>query len=224
MIGTMPYPNVVQFSFPNRRELTMTMCRPQEFYESSHSEIKGQKFDWEKFLEVFSDDNGRLEYFSFWSGFNFPGNAFEKFLKVFEGDLSRRERRLAKEVFARVDRENPYYIIATLPSAEDTIRHELAHALFCVDSEYKKSCEEDVFNLPLEIREKMESGLTALGYSADVHVDEIQAYLSTGSPEELKKRFDLEWKNTSPAATPFRTRLQWKLENRPSGKKVDQES
>jgi len=222
MIGTMPYPNVVQFSFPNRRELTMTMCRPQEFYESSNSEIKGKKFDWEKFLEVFSDDNGRLEYFSFWSGFNFPGNVFEKFLRVFENDLSRRERRLAKEVFARVNRGNPYYIIATLPSAEETIRHELAHALFCVDEEYKKSSEEGVFNLPLEIREKMESGLTALGYSSDVHVDEIQAYLSTGSPEELKKRFDLEWTKTSSVAEPFKNRLQQKLATNPSGKKIEQ--
>lgn len=185
----------------------MTMCRPQEFYESSHHEIKGKHFDWEKFLEVFSDDNGRLDYFSFWSGFNFPGKVFETFLKVFENNLSRRERHLAKEVFLRVDRSRPYYVIATLPNSEDTIRHELAHALFCVNEEYRKKAEELVCELPLEVRDKIEIGLSGLGYSEDVHVDEIQAYLSTGSPEELKKRFALEVTSTTAETPKFRKLL-----------------
>lgn len=194
----------------------MTMCRPQEFYESSHQDIKGKKFDWEKFLEVFSGEDGRLEYFSFWSGFNFPGRAFENFLQVFGDDLSRRERRLAKEVFARVDRTAPYYVIATLPSADETIRHELAHALFCVDPEYRKKAEEMVCDLPSEERDKMEAGLSALGYSADVHVDEIQAYLATGSPEELKKRFGLSSSQCEKLTPSFAELLASRLpENQP---------
>lgn len=207
MIATMPHPNVIQFAFPNRRELTMTMCRPQEFYESAHAEIRGKKFDWEKFLEVFSDIDGRFEYFSFWSGFNFPGRSFEDFLKTFGEDLSRRERHLAKEVFSKVDRTLPYYIIATLPDATTTIRHEMAHALFCVDQGYKEKSEEMVNLVPMEERGKIESGLSKMGYTKEVHVDEIQAYLSTATPEELKKRFDLCAEKSDQLVPPFREML-----------------
>lgn len=196
----------------------MTMCRPQEFYESAHEEIRGKKFDWEKFIEIFSDEDGRLEYFSFWSGFNFPGTSFEKFLRLFDGDLSRRERHLAKEVFSRVDRTRPYYIIATLPSATETIRHELAHAFFSVNSEYRKSAEDLVGEVSSEIRDKIESGLSKMGYSSEVHVDETQAYLATGTSAELKKRFDLDPDEAKLATPRFGELLARFLEVDPTAK------
>jgi hypothetical protein len=207
MISKIAYPNVVQLSFPNRRELTLTMCRPQEFYESDKEGIRGKYFDWERFIETFSDESGRLEYFAFWSGFNFPGEAFEGFLDVFRDNLSSREGRLAKEVFAKVDRSSPYYVIATLPNAEDTIRHEMAHALFCVNPSYRACSEALVSDVSVEVRDKMESGLKKLGYASNVYVDEIQAYLSTADDAELKKRFSLTHEESHREALPFQKNL-----------------
>ncbi len=195
-------------SFPNRRELTLTMCRPQEFYESDRPEIKGKYFDWEKFIESFSDESGRLEYFSFWSGFNFPGSAFEKFLEAFEGNLSSREGRLAREIFSKIDRTKPYYVIAALPNATDTIRHEMAHALFCVNLEYRNRVEELLPSISEDVLCKMETGLKKMGYSSAVHPDEIQAYLSTATASELKTRFDLTLAESEKECPPFRHALE----------------
>jgi hypothetical protein len=214
MISKVEYPNVILLSFPNRRELTLTMCRPQEFYESDRSEIRGKYFDWEKFIESFSDESGRIEYFSFWSGFNFPGTAFEKFLEAFEGNLSSREGRLALEVFSKVDRSRPYYVIATLPNAADTIRHEMAHALFCVNQEYRKKVESLLASVSEDVLFKMESGLERMGYSSTVHPDEIQAYLSTASSAELKSRFNLAHPEIESSRPPFRETLEGFLPTR----------
>lgn len=187
-----PYPNVAQLFFPNRKELTITFCRAQEFYEAASDDIRGKHFTWETFLSTFADESGKLDYFSFWSGFNIPGEAFGRFLSHFGGELTSRETALRDAVFSTVDRSLPHYVIGAMEGAESTMRHEMAHALFHVSDSYRSGAIALVESLPLAIRTKMSEGLAKMGYSDGVHRDEMQAYLSTGEGGELQERFGLE--------------------------------
>ncbi len=171
--------------------MTLSLCRAQEFYEAGQNHIRGRYFSWETFIDAFSDDDGKISYFSFWSGFNLPGQVYLNFLSTFRGDLSEREARVRNAVFGVVDSATPFYIIGTLEDSSDTLKHELLHALYHVNPEYRILADRLVDSVNADTRRKMENGLRAFGYGDNVLRDEIQAYLGSGTMAELQDRFHL---------------------------------
>ena len=71
------------------------------------------------------------------------------------------------------------------------IGHELAHAYYYLDEEYKLKMDKAIKAYP-RYEEMKKIILSGVGYDENVVDDEIQAYLSTGTVESIKK--DIEFK------------------------------
>lgn len=176
----------------------MTMCRPQEFFECDSLKLRNNQFTFEEFIDHFTDEKGKFTYFLDWSGFNIPGFILDSFFKKFE--LTRREnilRNLVKKFSGQ-----QYYVIATKKDDEMTVKHELVHAYYHMDPEYKKQADILIKNLEKPLRDKLVSVLKDWGYLKKVFYDEINAYLSTSSLSYLKSEFGMNF--TQDCVKPFR--------------------
>jgi len=180
--------NIIYASFPDQKELTLTMCRPQEYYECDSSKLRNKVFTFEKLLDYYMDEDGYLQYFSIWSGFNIPSNVLEDFFSKF--DLSKREQKLYN--VTRPYSDKPYYFIATKKNDTDTIRHELVHAYYYLNPSYKQSANILVKHMRSDLRKALTAGLKEKGYANNVIVDEINAYMATSGTKYLRDEFELE--------------------------------
>ena len=183
---------MIMIGFPNRRELTMTMGRAQEFYESGNPRLRNKIFTQEQFLDAFTDEDGDVSYFKSWSGFNVPGDKLDEFAYHFS-DLTDREHRLMDMVRrATNDRDNlPYYVIAARQDDVLTMQHEIAHAMFYLDDAYRKAATRLVRQMDKKLRGEMEAVFKEWGYARSVWVDELNAYLSTSPISYMRKRVGL---------------------------------
>lgn len=187
-------PNVLLVSFPNRKELTFTMCRVEEFYEAASDKLRGQVFTWAEFIDEFTDDEGHMDYFHSWSGFNVPGATFNTWMTNFK-DMSSRELELIRLVMNGVsnitDLDSRYYIIAAVTGGSEIEDHEIAHATYYVNEDYKIAMDELNAKLDADARLLLINSFTDLGYSATVHEDELQAFLGTSTSQYLNNRFGM---------------------------------
>ncbi|WP_213030935.1 hypothetical protein, partial [Acinetobacter baumannii] len=74
-----------------------------------------------------------------WSGFNVPSTAFAPFYAGAFDPLTHKERRLLA-LFAGL--KGRFYVIGIYEGRGSTLTHELAHALFFTDSDYRKGVRE----------------------------------------------------------------------------------
>lgn len=185
-------PGIVLVSFPNKKELTFTMCRVEEFYEAASVKLQGQVFTWSDFIDEFMDTSGNIDYFHFWSGFNIPGDIFTKWATSFT-DLSSREVSLINAVNNITSKKDTkFYVIATEETNADSVEdHEIAHAKFYIDEEYKKEMIKLNNNLDITVRKLLIDKFAELGYSETVYEDELQAYLATSEYAYMKNRFGM---------------------------------
>ena len=181
------FPDIYLFEYPNQYQLTSTLIRLQEYYESKFGNIKYKYFTLEDIIDVYSEDNGTFTYFGDWSGFNVPGKAVRSFYKKFfleHGDLTKKERELfdliIKNIFS-YNKTNNFYIIAIYTRRD--INHEFAHAFYYLDKDYKI----EINKLISKYKYKKEVGkwLCRMKYSEEEREDEMQAYLSTSSRSYL---------------------------------------
>lgn len=174
-----PAPGVLHILFQHRRDLTFTMHRVQEFYESPHANIKGQYFTYPDFLEAYSDETGELTYFNEWDGFNVPDHCFNQFFELFAGELTPREQNL-RDLINQYDAQ---YVIATSATSHpSTYAHEIAHARWYADPMYKMKAKRALSFIAEEVKQHVFSKLFETGgYSSDPLIveDELHAYLQT---------------------------------------------
>lgn len=166
----------------------MTMGRPEEFYESGHKHLRNKIFTLEQFIETFTNDDGDVSYYKSWSGFNIPGNKLQEFFTYFS--LTKREDALRK-LINRTVKKGDYYVIATKAADDLTIAHELIHAHYYLNLEYRRAAQKLVKELDKKIYTVIEKKLLEMGYAQAVIVDEINAYMSTSPASYMKKRFGL---------------------------------
>ena len=182
--------NVLFLQFSNRKDLTTTMFRVQEYYESNNKKIRNKIFTTEDFIEEYTDARGNIDYFSFWEGFNVPGNIINNFFKSFE--LTKREINFKKTIEKFLDRKKDYYVIAT-DGDNTTLKHELAHALYYLNEEYREKVQKIIKSIPASEHKKLINNLNKLQYNDSVHIDEIQAYLATSKKSELVDDFEIDY-------------------------------
>lgn len=188
-----PYPNVVHLIFENQYEETSSFVRIQEFYESPYKEIRGKYFTLDTFMDVYSRNRPKKEftYFTDWSGFNIPGHVILQFMEKFEGKYRPKEEQIIKKLPKKnLIRGEKFYLIGTHEGQKEDIIHELAHALFYLNREYRN----EVLKIVGFLREKefnsWEKWLTKKGYCKEVWSDEIQAYKVEAKDKRLRKIFD----------------------------------
>jgi hypothetical protein len=174
--------------FPNQKELTMTLSRPQEFYESNNSKLRNRIFTYEQFIDHHTQKDGCFDYFSFWGGFNIPGHILEDFFDVFE--LTQREAAVRK-ITKRYKRK-PYYLIGTLAKDDETMVHELLHAHYYLDPVYKQQVDVLVRSMSKTLRVELTTALKTMGYANHVITDEINAYMASSKYKYLKEELELD--------------------------------
>lgn len=179
--------NIFHIIFDSQFDITTTLMRIQEFYESSADNIRDKYFTLEKLIHEYTMKNGKFDYFTKWSGFNFPKLNIVNWLKVFNADISEKERKFIDFLSDNIviDNDTDYYIIATY--RDEDISHEIAHALYYLDNEYKESMDELISNIDTTIYEAAYNILSLDSYCDNVIHDEIQAYFSTTCIRDLRK-------------------------------------
>ncbi len=198
-----PYLHHIQF--PNQHDMSVCMLRFQEYYESP--EFKGKFFTLDEFKPWYSNKfgNGEFTYYKDWSGFNIPSEILKPFYEGKFNPLSKEEKELLNKF---TDVEGDFYIIATFENyqhLEETFRHEVAHAMFRFNKEYKDEIK-NILN-GKDFKELQKVLTEDWGYHKDVLEDETHAFILTNdillkqhgvdidelygsTVEEIKKVFD----------------------------------
>lgn len=172
--------------------LTSMFMRPQEFYESPFRNIQGKHFSVEEYMDTCARFNGEFSYFTDWSGFNIPSTSLRNFFKVFQYDLTMKERILFDLVREECDLTStkPFYLIGTVRGEYEALRHELSHAYFFLYDSYRKGMRKLLDKLDDELYDsalyRLDDGY---GYSNFVFEDEIVAYLATSKREDVIETF-----------------------------------
>jgi hypothetical protein len=193
-------PQILVFKCKTKKELALTFFRIQEFYEAQNSKLRGQSFDTFKFLDVMMADDGKVAYFfPGWSGFNFPSDIFHEWRRL-NPVATAYEAKLIAQVEKALPKGKPFYVVAMLASDKNTLDHEVAHAMFFLNTDYRECATTLVRGLPIALRRHMRQALRTLGYSNGVVVDEINAFLATSDNKYLWKRFKLRVADLAPIA------------------------
>jgi hypothetical protein len=189
---------IIHVNFDTQYDLCSTFVRLQEFYESPFENIHGQFFTMDDFMDTYarSTKNGAFSYFEDWGGFNVPGDTVILFKETFYSDLRWKEMELLSQARNYLTVSDPkFYVIGTYgPSGENRaayIEHELAHAYFYLNPEYKSLCDNIFETIVPDIKKKVEAKLLDMGYHPYVVPDEFQAYFATDTESSLRKRFGL---------------------------------
>ncbi len=179
---------IVSMVFPTQYECNATMIRIQEFYESPYKNIRGKHFSLETYMDLYAKENGNFTYFSDWKGFNIPGHIIQNFFDLF-GDLSRKEEKFLETVSPFIKSNTRFYVIATCKEFEkNVIPHELAHAMYYLNSDYKTEVDGTLKKLSPDFYMYIYVCVSNMGYGKNVIPDEINAYLSTSTDLYLKER------------------------------------
>lgn len=174
-------PKIFAVVVPNDYDRAMLFCRAQEFYESDNSLFNGQDFSIWDYMKWYSDKNkGLFTYPKDWNGFNIP---FSVALNCIIGTEEETPYdNIMQEILDKILlTENYYgsYIIGTKLDNGLTFKHEMAHALYYTNEEYKNIVDKLTSEIPLKYYNIMVINLLNLGYDKSVINDEIQAYIST---------------------------------------------
>ena len=185
-------PNIYVLIFDSRYELCMSFVRVQEYYESPF--YRNKVFTLEEYKKYWNENfgNGKFTYPNVWNGFNMPVKIARKWEKLFwakYGKFSQRERELLKAIHQC--NAKGYLMGVHTDDGESykgTLNHEIAHAMYYLNPEYRKSCERLIGNSSAKAIETAKTKLKQMGYCNNVIMDEIQAYFSTGVIGESRQK------------------------------------
>lgn len=190
-------PGIYWFQFPSQYLLCSTFIRPQEYYESPFPDVRGKFFTLDHIMDRYAaSKHGRMTYFQDWAGFNIPGHVVENFHDLFRFHFSEKEKWLMDRL--PIHGRNKFYVIGTKTTDASALRHEIAHALYYLDDQYRKDMDERLGNLPAKFRSEMREWLLETGYDESVVEDEIHAYLieaqtGDGTHDWIDLPKDQEW-------------------------------
>lgn len=190
--------NIISLTFSTQKELALTLCRPQEYYECNSTKLRNKVFTFEEFIDHYIDKDGVITYFSYWAGFNIPSHVLEKFFISF--DLNKREKKLYE--LTRKFSHQPYYVIATKHNDLSTLDHEFLHAYYYLNQRYRQEVNTIIKYMRPELKKQISSVLQSMGYSKSVLIDEINAYMATSTHKYLTE--DLQLELSSKDTRPFR--------------------
>ena len=180
-------------------EIASTFMRVQEFYESPYGEIREQYFSHERYMDICAYGEKRsaadeivFSYLEDWNGFNVPGHVFDEWAKLFEEYyLWDKEKQLIELIYEKQS-TTAFYVIGTNNEGHPgDYNHELSHAWYYLDPEYKESMKKLVDNLSDKVHERIKEQLLEDGYRDGDNIieDEMIAYLTTDTMTELDELF-----------------------------------
>lgn len=185
--------NRLLIEFPTQKEMTLTMFRMSEFSEGKDG-IKGKRFSCDEFIDKYSDEEGNIDYFAFWDGFNIPKSVISQFQSIFQ--CSERERKVIRAI---KDLPEDGYVICIIEGDKMALRHELCHAKWYDDEEYREHTLSIIENMQKSLRKKLTKCLLEADYIDDVIDTEIVAYLTAFNDEDMKDIFpNIDYREIEP--------------------------
>lgn len=190
-------PRVYAVKVADSYQRGMLFLRYQEYYESPYNRFRGKNFDIFEFMDYYRKDRGTnaFLYPREWSGYNIPSNYLTKCYVNVKGGTPYDEEmgkiiltvmEDLKEKFSR-EKTPKFYLIGVDKIEGGIMDHEIAHALFYLNVKYRKEVTDLAKKLPKKKYDGLRKILLDLGYREDVIVDEIQAFMSTGLWDDMKK-------------------------------------
>lgn len=163
----------------------MLFCRIQEFYESPGRSFRGHKFSmWDYFKWYADNGHGCFSYPKDFEGFNVPLVVAKKCYEMneLETPYDHAMKEIVDRYFVNGHRK---YLVGVDSMKGGTFDHELCHALYYTDEEYRSAMDDVTATISKKNRERLKKNLSDMGYCSAVFKDEVQAYMST----EINKRF-----------------------------------
>lgn len=192
-------PNIYLQLFESAYFLSISVIRIQEFYESC--KFRKKFFTLEDYMDwyCFTQQKDSFDYTSEFLGYNLPGKDIIEWAKCFgyagpdaepNPNIRDKERQLLEPIWrlGLDEVKNSYFILCskTDPDLYGTIKHEVAHALYRIDPEYRRTCLEIYKTIPASEKKIIHGFLRGHGYNPYVYPDETQAYFSTGGSGDIK--------------------------------------
>lgn len=166
-------PKVYHLNFKTQYLLARHFIRFQEHYESPV--FRDQIFSLEEFeLWYMKDQNKKtFTYYKDWGGFNIPGYVISRLNSGAFNPLNQFER----DLIGATPKRNDIYVIGTYGNKDkETLNHELAHALYYTNAEYKAAIDRELFQYK-DALVNLKEYILELGYHSSVVEDECQAYM-----------------------------------------------
>jgi hypothetical protein len=179
-------PQVFHIECASRRELGMLFLRYTEFYESKYDHIRGQRFTLVEQQQVYCREHlgsadANWTYTTDWSGYNIPARTIDEVHSLGIPDPNHYDSLMAG-IYGMIKAEalgkEAYLIGTTKGCPVETLRHELTHALFCLNQDYRGDASAIIHSCGVlgHLCQILFDG----NYPDKVHTDEINAYLTTG--------------------------------------------
>jgi hypothetical protein len=192
-------PFVYGVSIANDYDRAMLFCRYQEFYESPFKNIRGKNFTLYEFMKTYCEKNDSLAftYPKDWTGFNLPSDSLSKSVGLFyngghcnEYDLIMEKIRsfCSQDSLKIHGKTTKWYLIGYGKNDVKTLNHEMAHAYYYTNKEYKYNCDKLIQKIKKKDYLILQKELVKLGYRENKKIidDEIQAFMSTGLYSTMK--------------------------------------
>jgi hypothetical protein len=177
-------PNIFAVIVKDTYDRAMLFCRAQEYYESPSPKFRGKQFSIWDYMKWYDTKNGYgFSYGADWSGFNIPIWV----AKECYNSLNKLETPYDKVMDQIVQKLNSHYngyMIGAGNTSDETFQHEVCHALYHTDKNYKKQMDNLTEGLPKKYYDVFKKNLIQMGYASKVVKDEIQAYLQYGYNED----------------------------------------
>lgn len=167
-------PGIFHVSASTNYQLASTFLRFQEHFESP--KFRGKVFDLPEYKKWYASqsETENFSYYQDWGGFNLPDFILDPFRNGEFGALTNKEKALLS-YFKQASA--PFYIIGISDdsaSLASTVRHELAHALFYLNKNYREEVRAVLSTVPTR---KIQNYLRRKGYHENSIEDETHAYL-----------------------------------------------
>jgi len=195
-------PGVFCVTFSNQRDLGLSSLRISEFCMAAKNH-RHRAFDWEKFLtKIIDKKTGEVDYFSVWAGFTIYGKEFMELAcdhKHLRKIMTETERNFIDQLYNLIiangynKKNHNFCIIVYIDSdraSKNHFKHELAHALYTIDENYKAGVLEILNEIPPGELKKLKNKLGSTYNKQDyVLTDEAQAYLAANTKRQIYKYF-----------------------------------
>lgn len=182
-----PINGCILLKFKTIPDLTKSFFRMAEYHEGK------QHVDMVEFLDDWMDRQGDADYFKFWDGFNITDSSFRSWRRTV-GKLSQAEQTVVDAITQATKDMKKFCVIGVSGDDPATVQHELFHAKYYLDPDFKREVDQlvDECRNDPAIKAMAKILKTKLDYHA--HIDEeIAAYLYAGS--QLKLVFGIDAKS-----------------------------
>lgn len=187
-------PRVFHLEFDSWRELSMTFVRYQEFYESKYDNIRDSRFTLVQQMgaycrEYLKCNDSTWSWTSDWSGFNIPAETIKQVHDLGIPDPNHYDS-LMLGIYGMIMCETfnmNAYIIGTYIDKKNKkleasmLRHEMTHAMYYINNDYRNKVVDALSAIDEKLRQDLIKALSDQNYPPKTALDEINAYLTTGT-------------------------------------------